>query len=202
MHQQGVNQLACAVNRRTIVLTLINQHAKYTRFRQWVLVAMSILPMIIHAQTVPSSGVSLLQATISTYGQAWASRDVDRILALHTADSVFILNVWKQPPAQGKEAIRQQFQQILRDNPQYSSKVHRMSWGTDFVVIEYSIRMQPVGPFVLGQRRFTPKSNAAYDIPAIDVIHVKEGLVSAKYTYIDTETVHANSSSVSDIGKP
>jgi uncharacterized protein (TIGR02246 family) len=153
------------------------------------------------AQTARSDSVTPLQVTIDQYAQAWASRDVDRIAALHTTDSVFFLNVAGHSPALGREAIRAKFQQILRGNPQYSSTVHRMSWGIDFVVIEYSIRMQPTSQFVLGQHRLKPKSNIAYDIPAIDVIHVEEGLVSAKYTYVDNETVRANSVAVDDIVK-
>ncbi len=184
------------------MLNSINSRFDSLGFLKYLWIALSAFPAWTSAQSALPSNASSLQAIIGQYGQAWASRDVDRIVALHTPDSVFVLNVSQQPPAMGKEAIRSQFQQILRDNPQYSSKVSRMSWGADFVVIEYSIRMQPVGAFLLGQRRFTPKAGIAYDIPAIDVIHVKEGLVSAKHTYIDTETVHANSASVSDIAKP
>jgi hypothetical protein len=198
----SINELSCAVNRRINLLTLIYSHVRLLVFCKLLFIALSVFSGCASAQSLLPPSTPSLQAVISQYAQAWASRDAEKITALHTADSVFVLNVSKQNPAVGKEAILFQFQQILRDNPQYSSKVNRMSWGADFVVIEYSIRMQPVGSFVLGQRRFTPKSGVAYHIPAIDVIHVKEGLVSAKYTYIDTETVHANSSSVSDIDKP
>jgi hypothetical protein len=180
---------------------LKTQHTNRFLWWTWFIGLLSFLPATIFAQAERPDSTTSLQATIGLYSKAWASRDVDKIIALHTEDSEFTLNILKQSPAVGKEAIRSQFKQILNDNPQYSSKVQKMYWGTDFVVIEYSIRMQPVGSFVLGQRRFTPKSSSAYDVPAIDVIQVKAGLVSAKHTYIDTETVHANSSNVSEIGK-
>jgi hypothetical protein len=61
--------------------------------------------------------------------------------------------------------------------------------------------MQPAGAFVVGLRRYTPKASVGYEVPAIDVIHVKEGLVSAKYTYLDTDTIQTNSTSVVEICK-
>jgi ketosteroid isomerase-like protein len=140
-----------------------------------------------------------LKDAISQYSQAWTNRDLDAIVALHTHDSIFVLNLAGQLPVLGREEIRTKFQQILRGNPDYSSTVLRMSWGADFVVIEYRIHVQPTGQFFLGQIRFTPKDNVAYDIPAIDVIHVTQGLVSAKYTYVDTETVRANSVAASTV---
>lgn len=52
--------------------------------------------------------------------------------------------------------------------------------------------MDPHRPARAGETIFTP-SGEAYRAPAVDIIVFEEGLVTQKITYLDTETVRANS---------
>lgn len=130
-----------------------------------------------------------LADAIGRYGEAWASRDPARIAALHTPDSAFRLFVDGVPVARGRAAIEEAFTAILASNPSYASTVHDMRFGEDFVVIEYSIRMDPEATVELGQRSFSP-TGSWYEIDAIDLIEFEDGLVSLKHTFIDAEGLH------------
>lgn len=147
------------------------------------------------AQTAPE-----LVQSVQSYAAAWASRDADTIVALHSEDSVFQLFVDGAEAARGKAAIKTQFQKILADNLGYSSTVRSILFGNGAVTIEYDIKMDPSNPFTFGNYSYVP-TGRAYAIPAIDVIIFKDGLVSAKHTYLDTALVRANSKSAKPVGK-
>lgn len=134
-----------------------------------------------------------LQQQVAAYAAAWSSRDPDRIAALHTPDSVFDLRIAGEAPVIGQKAVRERFSRILRDNPGYASTVGKIGFGPDFVVIEYRIAMDPPAPFVLGSYRYTPLAGIPYAVSAIDVIRFRDGLVSEKVTFLDTDAVRANS---------
>lgn len=142
------------------------------------------------AQDAPSQAT--VPQLVATYAAAWSSRDPDRIAALHTTDTVFDLRIATEAPSVGRKAVRERFSRILRDNPGYSSTVNKVDFGSDFVVIEYQISMDPPTPFLLGQFRYTPKGQP-YAVPAIDIIRFRDGLVSEKVTFLDTDAVRANS---------
>ena len=141
-----------------------------------------------------------LQIATQAYGKAWASRDVERILALHAEQSEFVLFVDGTERAVGKAAIRDQFRAILREQPGYASKVVDIAFGDDFAVIEYEIHGNTATPFRLGRRRFTP-SGSPYEVRSIDVIRFKEGLVTSKHTYVDIDAVHNNSITAEILGR-
>jgi hypothetical protein len=159
-------------------------------------VALSLALGLAPTATTEAADHSELAAAVSEYGKAWASKNVDRIVALHTEDSEFTMYVNGTKPAVGRAAIRAQFQKILTDNPNYESTTRTIAFGPDFVVIEYSFKMQPPAPFDIGKRNFTPANKIAYDVDAIDIIYFKNSLVSVKRTYIDTEAIHNHSKRV------
>ncbi|MBB6229528.1 nuclear transport factor 2 family protein [Polymorphobacter multimanifer] len=140
----------------------------------------------------PAAVPPALGQHVAAYSAAWGSRDPARIPALHTADTVFDLRVDGETPAVGRQAAQAQFARILRDNPGYASTVGKVGFGPDFVVIEYTIAMDPAVPFALGRFCYQP-TGVAYTVPAIDVIRFREGLVSEKVTFLDTEVIRANS---------
>ncbi len=155
-----------------------------------VLASVAIMARPAAAQTgqVPAK----IQQLVANYAAAWGSRDPDRIAALHTPDTVFNLRLAGETPQIGRQAVRERFGRILRDNPGYASTVTKVGFGPDFVVIEYKIAMAPPAPFVLGRFRYTP-TTAPYDLPAIDVIRFRDGLVSEKVTFLDVDTIRTNS---------
>ncbi len=126
---------------------------------------------------------------VKAYGEAWASRDVDRIVSLHTDASTFSLHIAGQMPAVGKEKIRTQFEQILAASPDYASRPYQMELGPNFAVIMYKVLSGPTHSATYGGETFTPEGDNDYQIDAIDLIIFEDGLVSAKHTFIDMETV-------------
>jgi len=140
-----------------------------------------------------------IQQLVGTYAAAWGSRDPVRIAALHAADTIFDLRVDGEVPAIGREAAQQRFAGILRDNPGYSSTVRKVEFGATFAIIEYTIAMNPPAPFHLGRMRYVP-TGEPYSVPAIDVIRFQEGLVSEKVTFLDTDTIRANSRGAAPVG--
>lgn len=165
-----------------------------------ILVFLTLLPAVM-LFSVTAQATSLPEA-VQAYGEAWASRDVDRIVALHTEGSTFTLHIAGQEPAVGKAQIRSQFQTILESTPDYASKPYQMDFGPNFVVIMYKVQSGPSHPATLGMQTFTPQGESDYTIDAIDLIVFKEGLVSAKHTFIDLESIRDHSVAASSTSHP
>jgi uncharacterized protein (TIGR02246 family) len=155
-----------------------------------VLASVAVIARPAAAQT--GQAPATIQQLVADYAAAWGSRDPDRIAALHTPDTVFDLRIAGETPQNGRQAVRERFGGILRDNPGYASTVTKVGFGPDFVVIEYKIAMAPPAPFVLGRVRYSP-TTAPYALPAIDVIRFRDGLVSEKVTFLDVDTIRTNS---------
>lgn len=147
----------------------------------------------------PAIAATGLEQQLGAYAAAWGSRDPARIAALHSHDTVFDLRIAGETPAIGQKAAQARFAAILRDNPGYASMVHKIGFGTDFVVVEYAIAMDPPEPFKLGRFRYTP-TGIAYRVAAIDMIRFRAGLVSEKVTFLDTDAIRANSRAMVAVG--
>jgi ketosteroid isomerase-like protein len=135
---------------------------------------------------------SPLAIAVGAYGSAWASRDVAKILAMHSDDTEFTLFVDGVPTARGRDAVRAQFQWVLNTNPTYTSRITKVDLAPDLAVIQYTIQMTPKAPFVMGRWRYVP-TGGSYDVRAIDVLRFREGKVTVKQTYLDTESIRHNS---------
>lgn len=163
--------------------------------RDWIAVfCFAVLALSSGCATAPAkeSQAPSISAAVAAYGAAWASRDVDRIVALHTEDTEFTLFVDGMETARGREGVRQQFAWVLQTNPTYSSRTVSVEMSQSAATIEYVIVMDPQAPFRMGRWQFTP-NGAAYDVRAIDVLYFENGLVKAKHTYIDLDAVRRNS---------
>ncbi|MBV1934344.1 MAG: nuclear transport factor 2 family protein [Parvibaculaceae bacterium] len=167
---------------------------------KFALVLLTLLPAML-LFSVTAQAMSLPEA-VQAYGEAWASRDVDRIVALHTEDSIFTLHIAGQEPAVGRAQIRSQFQAILESTPDYASKPYQMDFGPNFVVIMYRVLSGPSHPATLGAKVFTPNGGKDYTLDAIDLIVFDDGLVSAKHTFIDLETIRDHSSTTGVTAQP
>ena len=143
------------------------------------------------AQQQAQSGPDVTRA-LALYSQAWAARDTDAILARHAEGTEFHLVTWGSAPARNKDEIRAAFDAIFASNPDYSSTVRSVRLGSDFAVVEYDIQIDPDRPAQAGGSVFTP-SGKPYQAPAVDIIIFENGLVTKKITYLDTETIRANS---------
>ncbi len=148
-----------------------------------------------------SSHAKGIEEAVEEYSAAWASHDVDRIVALHTDDSTFTLHIEGQEPAVGKAQIREQFRHVLESTPGYKTKAYQIDFGPDFVVIMYKVESGPTAPLMMGGKTFSPNADNDYAIDAIDLLTFRDGLVSAKHTFIDLEAIrdHSEVSLVTDV---
>lgn len=140
-----------------------------------------------------SSYAKGIEEAVEEYSAAWASHNVDRIVALHTEDSTFTLHIDGQEPAVGKAQIREQFQHVLESTPGYKTEAYQVDFGPDFVVIMYKVQSGPTAPLVVGGKTFSPNADNDYAIDAIDLLTFRDGLVSAKHTFIDLEAIRDHS---------
>jgi steroid delta-isomerase-like uncharacterized protein len=115
---------------------------------------------------------------IERYTDAWASRDPDKIVALHTEDTTFHAHIG-QEAAQGRAATRQAFADLLAQFPDLAFTPVSQRIGNDFWVAEW--RMS--GTLMA--------TGNAFEVDLVDVVTVEDGLVKSKDSYIDAVSMQA-----------
>jgi steroid delta-isomerase-like uncharacterized protein len=115
---------------------------------------------------------------IQRYTDAWASRDPDKIVALHTDDTRFHAHVG-QEPAHGKAAVRQAFTELFDQFPDLGFEQVSLRTGSDFWVVEWKM----TGTIAA--------TGARFEVDLIDFITVEHGLVKSKDSYLDAVSLQA-----------
>lgn len=109
-----------------------------------------------------------LRAISERYFAAWAVRDPDAIVALHTADTTFWTHIGGDPVV-GRDAVRATFAQLFEMFPDFSFETYRVLYGEDHWVLDWAL--------ISGDTRFD----------CLDVVVVSpDGLVARKDTFVDT----------------
>lgn len=129
--------------------------------------------------THPTAGLA------ERYGAAWNAHDLDAIMALHTADTVFHLHLLDSPEVTGRAAVRESFAGILALWPDIAFGTERLVLGGDFFVHQYVVTGTLAAPMPFGAALARP-SGAAVHFAGIDVITVRAEQVHRKETYLDT----------------
>ncbi|MFD4406079.1 nuclear transport factor 2 family protein [Nocardia sp. NPDC058499] len=111
------------------------------------------------------------------YHACWADRDPDRIVALHTADSVFHLHSG-QEPARGRAAIREAAAGTFALVPDLAFRELSLRVGADFWVV----RWQLTGTSATGR-------DVCVDLA--DFVLVEDGAVKEKHSYVDGVAMQA-----------
>ncbi|MGV0645155.1 nuclear transport factor 2 family protein [Mycolicibacterium sp. XJ2546] len=113
------------------------------------------------------------KAISERYFAAWAARDPDAIVALHTADTRFWTHMGGEPVV-GRENARTAFAELFEQFPQFSFEVYRVLYGQDHWVLDWAL--------ISGDIRFD----------CLDIVNVSpDGLVARKDTFIDATQLHA-----------
>ena len=108
-----------------------------------------------------------LEMISSRYFAAWADRDPDAIVALHTADTRFWTHAGGEAVT-GRDAVRDTFAGIFAQFPDFSFETYRVLYGDDHWVLDWAL--------ISGDVRFD----------CLDVVTVSpDGLVARKDTFID-----------------
>lgn len=109
------------------------------------------------------------------YAQAWASRDPDAIVALHTEQSVFHLRL-DRVAVTGRTALRAAFAELLAQWPKLGVEPNEVRYGTDFWVLDWTLtaELREAG----ASRRVR--------VDCLDLVTTSaEGLVARKDTFVD-----------------
>jgi hypothetical protein len=124
------------------------------------------------SETTATEATDLKQIS-ERYFEAWAARDPDAIVALHTEDTRFWLHVGGEP-VRGREAVREAFAEIFERYPDFEYETYRVLYGDDFWVLDWAL--------ISGEIRFD----------CLDVVNVTpDGLVARKDTFIDMVQLQA-----------
>ena len=122
-----------------------------------------------------------LQAVFAAYRAAWASHDLDAIVALHHPEGSFWLHTAGETAVVGREAIRARFAGTLAMMPDIANESLRLHWGDAFLVHELSSSGTPSMAPQGGVVRFD----------MVDVIEFRDGLLWSKNTYLDAAPIAA-----------
>ena len=114
-----------------------------------------------------------LKTVSERYFAAWAARDPDAIVALHTEDTQFWTHLGAAP-VRGREAVRAAFAEIFEQFPNLTWETYRVLYGEDHWILDWAL--------ISGDIRFD----------CLDVVDVSpDGLVARKDTFIDAAQLQA-----------
>jgi ketosteroid isomerase-like protein len=114
-----------------------------------------------------------LKAISEHYFAAWAARDPDAIVALHTDDTRFWTHLGVGP-VHGRDGVRGAFAEIFERFPDFAYETYRVLYGENHWVLDWAL--------ISGDIRFD----------CLDVVNVSpDGLVARKDTFIDTVQLQA-----------
>jgi ketosteroid isomerase-like protein len=114
-----------------------------------------------------------VKAISERYFSAWADRDPDAIVALHTPDTRFWTHLGGEPIV-GRDAVRATFAELFVRFPEFSFETYRVFYGDDHWVLDWAL--------ISGDTRFD----------CLDVVVVSpDGLVARKDTFVDAVQLQA-----------
>jgi steroid delta-isomerase-like uncharacterized protein len=119
------------------------------------------------------------------YGEAWNSQDLDAIMELHTDDCVFSAFAVGAPIARGRDAVREAFAGYIAMMPDINFAERSLQVGEDHWVLE-STMSGTVDQSIEVDGESFGSSGARVEVPCVDVIKVRDGLIASKHTYIDS----------------
>ena len=132
-----------------------------------------------------TDSTTALRRRAERYGEAWNRQDLDAIMDLHTEDSVFQAHAVGSPPAVGKEAVRKAFAGYLAMLPDINFAERALHVGEDHWVLESTMSGTVAQPIEVAGENLGGEGRRV-EVPCVDVIEVRDGLVASKQTYIDT----------------
>jgi steroid delta-isomerase-like uncharacterized protein len=130
---------------------------------------------------------SELQEFIDRYNAAWNDHDVEKIVSLHTEDSVFENHVTGDVNV-GREQIGRAIAGIFSVFPDLSFETRRAYIREDLVVQEWTARGTHEGTMTRSGMD-VPPTGRKVEYRGMDVIPVRDGLVARKDVYSDSVTL-------------
>jgi steroid delta-isomerase-like uncharacterized protein len=138
--------------------------------------------------TAITNSTTAIQMLAQRYGEAWNRQDLDAIMDLHTDDCVFSAFAAGTPLAKGKEAVREAFGGYISMMPDIHFAEQALQLGEDHWVLESIMSGTVDRSLEVDGESFGAKGRRV-EVPCVDVIQVRDGLVASKHTYIDSLTM-------------
>jgi steroid delta-isomerase-like uncharacterized protein len=128
-----------------------------------------------------------LEELIDRYNAAWNAHDVDAIVDMHTADSVFENHTTGDVNV-GREAIGNAIRGIFTVFPDLQFETRRRYIRDDLVVQEWTARGTHLGKMNRAGMEVEPTGKRV-EYRGMDVIPIADGLVARKDVYSDGVTL-------------
>jgi taurine dehydrogenase small subunit len=138
--------------------------------------------------TTATDSSTAIEMLAQRYGEAWNRQDLDAIMDLHTDDCVFSAFAAGAPLAKGKEEVREAFAGYIAMMPDINFAEQALQLGEDHWVLE-SIMSGTVEQAIQIEQELFGTTGARVEVPCVDVIQVRDGLIASKHTYIDSLTM-------------
>jgi steroid delta-isomerase-like uncharacterized protein len=135
--------------------------------------------------TTATDTTTAIEMLAQRYGEAWNRQDLDAIMDLHADDCVFVAHAAGSPPAEGKAAVREAFAGYIAMMPDINFAERALHVGEDHWVSE-STMTGTVEQAIEVEGESFGGPGGRVEVPCVDVIEVRDGLVAAKHTYLDT----------------
>jgi steroid delta-isomerase-like uncharacterized protein len=135
--------------------------------------------------TTATDTSTALQMLAHRYGEAWSRQDLEAIMDLHSDDCVFVTHAAGSPPAEGKEAVREAFAGYIAMMPDINFAERALHVGEGHWVLESTMSGTVEQAIEVEGESFGARG-ARVEVPCVDVIEVRDGLVASKHTYIDS----------------
>lgn len=121
------------------------------------------------------------------YGQAWNDRDVEAIVSLHSTDSTLEVH-GLAPVAKGHDEIRATLRSFFEAWQDSVFERRSVFFGSEHWVSEWTVHATPSGPIEIGGK-VLDLSKSELSMDGADVIHVRDGKVVRKSSYIDLSRI-------------
>jgi steroid delta-isomerase-like uncharacterized protein len=131
-----------------------------------------------------TDSITAIRMLAQRYGEAWNRQDLDAIMDLHAEDCVFQAHAAGSPSVHGKEAVREAFASYLALLPDIDFAERSLRVADDHWVLE-STMTGTVGGSIEIEGESLGTKGARVEVDCVDVIEVRDGLISSKQTYLD-----------------
>jgi steroid delta-isomerase-like uncharacterized protein len=131
--------------------------------------------------------VTEVEALAARYGEAWNSQDLEAIVEFHAPDGLFHLHAGGEA-VEGKEAIRANFAAVIAQWPDIHFEERQLIADERGWVLQSTMSGTLAQPLEL-DGSVIAQPGAKISVDALDLIGVKEGLITAKHTYLDSATL-------------
>jgi taurine dehydrogenase small subunit len=135
--------------------------------------------------TTATDASTAIEMLAHRYGEAWNRQDLDAIMDLHSEDCVFVAHAAGSPPAEGKQAVREAFAGYIAMMPDINFAERALHVGENHWVFESTMSGTVEQSIEVDGESFGDRG-ARVEVPCVDVIEVRDGLVASKHTYLDS----------------